>query len=148
MEMLKATREEDRPNVSGKPPGEMSLDSLLGTWVNTNPQGRGIAKLVVSQAEGAPQLRVYGSGAPELVDWGRVPIANLYAKNVDSAELMAFDVHYNLGFMEIQGQANFSLGLLVLACFNTFRDESGRSNYFSREFFHREKCGTKNGEYQ
>ena len=28
-------------------------------------------------------------------------------------------------------------GILVLDTFNTFTDASGRSNYFSREFFHR-----------
>jgi hypothetical protein len=52
---------------------------------------------------------------------------------------MAFEANYDLGFMDVQVQANFSLGLLVLACFNIFKDQSGRQNYFSREFFRREK---------
>jgi hypothetical protein len=38
-------------------------------------------------------------------------------------------------------EANLSKGLLIIACLKTFRDESGRSNYFSREFFRRADAG-------
>jgi hypothetical protein len=50
---------------------------------------------------------------------------------------MAFRATYDFGFLETRLEANLSLGLLVIANLNTFRDDSGRSNYFSREFFYK-----------
>jgi hypothetical protein len=113
------------------------LDSLLGEWINTNPLGAGVAKLIVTQDSREALLQIFGSGSPSFVDWGKAPIETIFAKDVTSSEPMAFEARFNLGFLAVHAQANFSLGLLVLACFNTFKDGSGRRNYFSREFFHR-----------
>ena len=137
MQLMKYSRSEDRPTLPMKQSAALHLEVLLGTWMNTDPSAPGIAKLVVSHDEGRPYVRLFGSGSPSLIDWGKVPIETIYTKDVNSIEPMAFDASYYLGFMDIQAQANFSLGLLVLACFNIFKDHSGRSNYFSREFFHR-----------
>jgi hypothetical protein len=41
-------------------------------------------------------------------------------------------------FMSLHLQANMSLGLLIIASFNMFKDGSGRSDYFCREFYRRE----------
>lgn len=136
MQLVKHSRSEDHATAPLKQ-SEVRLEALLGTWVNTTPAGPGIAKLIVSQEQGKAYARIFGSGSPELIDWGKVPIETIYTKDVHSAEPMAFDARYDLGFMDVHIQANFSLGLLVLACFNTFKDHSARSNYFSREFFHR-----------
>ena len=138
MQLLKHSRSEDRPTLPLKATEPVHLETLLGVWVNTNPPGPGVTKLIVSQEAGAPYIRIFGSGSPSPIDWGKVPIETVYTKDVNSAEPMAFDARYDLGFMDVHVQANFSLGLLVLACCNTFKDGSGRSNYFSREFFHRE----------
>jgi hypothetical protein len=44
---------------------------------------------------------------------------------------------YDFGFLVTILAAYAKQGILVLDTFNTFTDSSGRSNYFSREFFHR-----------
>lgn len=137
MQSLKCSRLEDNPALPIKPQ-PLSFESLLGTWINTNPGARGIAKLVVSQENGALSLQTFGFHSRSLIDWGQTRIETIYTKDVNSGEPMAFEACYDMDFMEIQVQANFSLGLLVLACFNTFKDQSGRENYFSREFFCRE----------
>jgi hypothetical protein len=137
MQVLNYSRSEDHPTLPAQQ-AEVHLEGLLGTWVNTSPSAPGVSKLIVFREQGKPHIRIFGSGSPRLVDWGKVPIETIYAKDVSSREPMAFDARYDLGFMDVQVQANFSLGLLVLACFNTFKDSSGRSSYFSREFFHRE----------
>jgi hypothetical protein len=49
---------------------------------------------------------------------------------------MAFTAVYDFPDMQCRMQGNVNQGLLVIACFTTFRDPSGRSNYFAREFFH------------
>jgi hypothetical protein len=38
--------------------------------------------------------------------------------------------------METHLQAKTEKGVLVVASFNRFKDQSGRSSYFSREFFY------------
>lgn len=144
MQPLKCSRLEDTPALPIRPQ-PMSFENLLGTWVNTNPGTRGIAKLVVSQENGGLFLRVFGFHSPSLIDWGRIRIETVYAKDVNSGEPMALEACFDMDFMEVQVQANFSLGLLVLACFNIFKDRSGRENYFSREFFCREKTAKENG---
>jgi hypothetical protein len=144
MQLLKCSRLEDAPALPIIPQ-PMSYEGLLGTWVNTNPGTRGIAKLVVSQQDRSLFLRIFGFQSPSLIDWGLTPIEAVYARDVNSGEPMAFEARYDMDFMEVQVQANFSLGLLVLACFNTFKDQSGRENYFSREFFCRESAAKGNG---
>ncbi len=143
MQPLKCSRLEDSAALPIKPQS-MSFENLLGSWGNTNPGTRGIAKLVVSQQEGQLFLRIFGFKSPSLIDWGQTPIETVYARDVNSGEPMAFEARYDMDFMEVQVQANFSLGLLVLACFNTFKDQSGRENYFSREFFCRESAAKGN----
>ncbi len=138
MSELSYSRIEDQSPVSAEQKKPVQLSSILGVWTNTNPLGRGIESFVVSEKREQAYLRVYGSGASSAVDWGEVPVSVVYAKSSHSSEPMAFEARYDLGFMDIHIQANFSLGLLVMACFNCFKDGSGRSNYFSREFFHRE----------
>lgn len=144
MQPLRCSRLEDTPALPIRPQ-PMSFENLLGTWVNTNPGTRGIARLVVLQENGELLLRIFGYQSPSLIDWGRTLIETVYAKEVNSGEPMAFEARYDMGFMEVQVQANFSLGLLVLACFNLFKDQSGRENYFSREFFCRENAAKENG---
>lgn len=138
MQPLKYSRTEDHPAAPVKQQ-VMSFESLQGTWTNTNAGARGIAKVIVTEEGGALYLRIFGWQSPAFIDWGQAPIETVYARDVNSAEPMAFEASYDLGFMHVQAQANFSLGLLVLACFNTFKDQSERENYFSREFFCREK---------
>ena len=48
---------------------------------------------------------------------------------------------YDFGFMDVVLHAWVKQGVLVIAIFNRFRDASGRSNYFDREFFYRAEAG-------
>jgi hypothetical protein len=137
MDIQKYSRSEDRPASSLQGPRLFHCGPLLGTWSNTNSSTWGIAKLTISQEEGTAYVRVFGSGPSDLIDWGKKPIETIYAKDAGSAEAVAFDARYDLGFMHVVMEANVNLGLLVVACLNTFKDNSGRSNYFSREFFWR-----------
>ena len=52
--------------------------------------GQVIAKLTVSQEQGKLLVRIFGSGSPSLIDWGKIPIESIYAKDVNSAEPMGF----------------------------------------------------------
>jgi hypothetical protein len=138
MSPLSYSRKEDIHSVGAHNIKPVQLTPILGQWKGTNPRGLGISKFIVLQIGSQAYLRACGTGQPDPLDWGEVPISAIYAKDAGSSDPMAFEARYDLGFMDVHLQANFSLGLMVLAGFNVFKDGSGRMNYFSREFFHRE----------
>jgi hypothetical protein len=116
--------------------GEIDPGPICGTWINTNPMTRGIARVTVEQRGAAAVVRVLAAGPEGLIDWGEVGTQALYARDSGSRKATAFEARYDFGFMESLLQANLSLGLLVVAGLNIFKDGSGRRNYFSREFFY------------
>ena len=118
----------------------VSLDrsALLGTWANTNANGS-VATITIRDAEdGRLWIEATGRLREGTRDWGRVE-GHAYAFNFDDRAAGAFDAVWDLGFMEVRMQANVKLGVLVVVTLNHFRDESGRSSYFDREFYHRVK---------
>ena len=145
MESLSYMRIEDRLEGESGLKGADAIDlfPLLGIWVNTNNETRGIAKVLIGTKNGDLTVQVFGAAFPGLSDWGEVKAETVYANSVRSREAMSFSALYDFGYMQVYLQANLSLGLLVVAGLNTFKDESGRSNYFSREFFYHAGQGTE-----
>jgi hypothetical protein len=125
----------------------LDLSILLGDWRNTNAGG-GIARIVCRNGDGGEMVvQAWGNGSEQRVagsgqellgmnDWGTVP-APVYAFTFESKQAGAFNAVFDLGYEEVHMQANVKAGVLVVASFNRFKDRSGRSNYFDREFFHR-----------
>jgi hypothetical protein len=146
MPLLSYSRQEDHIDDSLIQHSSLSLDSLLGTWVSTTPSSGGIAKFEIVREDGLPVLQIFGVGPKSMIDWGKTSVETVYTKDANTPEPMAFQARYDLGFMEVHVQGNFSLGLMVLACLNIFKDDSGRTNYFSREFFYRTQGRNKKDE--
>jgi len=114
----------------------LDLTVLLGDWRNTNAAGS-ISRIVCEPAgAGRMSVHCYGRCVPEERDWGVVE-APTFAFTFEGREAGAFSARYDFGFEEVRMQANVKAGVLVVATFNSFRDQSGRSNYFDREFFYR-----------
>jgi hypothetical protein len=113
------------------------LDALQGIWLNTNSHSGGIVKVVIHTQDLKLKVRVYGAGDPTPFDWGEVDAEHIYSSNIASQTAAGFTAWYRPDHAEIHLQANWNQGLLVLASFTSFKDGSSRSNYFSREFFHR-----------
>lgn len=134
---LNFTRAEDQLRSQNAEVGGSPVDPtpLAGTWFNTDKGSRGIAKLVLTQDDGALKVRAFGACDSELCDWGEVK-GPAFSSGVSSPEGMAFTALFDFGFMETLLAVYLKGGILVLDSFNTFKDNSGRSNYFSREFFH------------
>jgi hypothetical protein len=114
--------------------GPMELSALPGTWVNTNTGTNSIARLVISEAGGKVSLQVYGVGPEGLIDWGVADVV-LYAASPNSRVSAGFVSHYDFGFVETRLQAMIMKGLIVLAQFHSFKDDSDRADYFVREYF-------------
>jgi hypothetical protein len=135
METLKCMRIEDRLAGEAVPQG-VNPSPMFGTWYNTDKQTAGVVRMVLAERGGRFVVHAFGAGSPEPFDWGEAA-ATAYAANVGSGAGMAFSAVYDFGFLETILAAYTKSGILVLDTFNTFKDGSGRSNYFSREFFHR-----------
>ena len=125
-----------RADERGEAGGVITPDSLTGAWLNTNSATQGIIQAFLKIQGKEVKLRILAAGEPEPRDWGETS-SSIFAANTSSSEAMAFSAFYDFGFMETHLQAHIRQGVLIIAKFDSFKDNSGRSNYFSKEFFHR-----------
>jgi len=108
--------------------------SLLGHWINSNPYTNSIARINITEANGKLQLQVFAVGPDGPIDWGTAT-ADVFSSNPASSTGAGFTCIYDFGFAEARFQAMIMKGLLVLAQFHTFKDDSNRANYFLREYY-------------
>ena len=129
----------DRVEPSDTAPIEFS--QWVGKWINSNPDTRGITRLMISEVDGNFFLEVQGIGPDGLIDWGKTPIKTL-AANPASRTGAGFTCSYDFDFVTTRLQAMIVKGLIVLGQFHSFKDDSGRADLFVREYF-----GIEHGRY-
>jgi len=122
----------DQVNVEAAEP--MDIGALPGNWINSNPDSNGIARIVVSESQGRLSLQTYAIGPAGLIDWGTAAV-NVFASTPSSRVAAGFTCVYDFGFAETRLQGMIMKGLLVLAQSHSFKDASGRADYFVREYF-------------
>jgi hypothetical protein len=115
--------------------GRPDLSPALGTWFNCNLNSGEIVSLTLEEGNDGLILRAFGAADSSQRDWGETA-ALPHVSSLGSREVSGFTAHYDFGFMETQIAANLKYGVLVIQSYNTFRDGSGRPDYFVREFFH------------
>jgi hypothetical protein len=69
-------------------------------------------------------------------DWGTTAV-EIYTELGIASEPAKIKARYDLGLLDVLLHGWVKQGVLVLALFRRFKDESVRSNYFDREFFYR-----------
>ena len=136
MTQLRAMRREDRPEPGADAAGPPDLSPLLGTWHNTDAATGHIARLTLRRNGERVTVQAYGADDSAVIDWGEVDV-EAFVTGVTRQEGVGFCTVYDFGFMETKMVSNHSKGILVIQTYNSFKDGSGRANYFSREFFHR-----------
>ena len=110
--------------------------SVLGRWLNTNRDSQGIAECVVSQEKDGITVRITGAGDKESWPIAKATVlANL--EEEAGQRTIALLADFNLGFMTVETHIRVNKGVLVIVLYSTFQDDSGRSNYLTREFFYR-----------
>ena len=109
---------------------------LKGTWYNCDPSSAQIIQLEVLQEREVLYMKAQGSHQPEPIVWERKAIQPFVAIP-DANTIGGFTCHYDFGFMETQICSNIKRGVLVIQAYNVFKDDSGRPNYYSREFFNK-----------
>ena len=107
---------------------------LLGHWINSNPDTTSIARINITESNGHVQLQVFAVGPDGPIDWGTAP-AEVFAAGPASHTGAGFMCTFDFGFAEARFQAMIMKGLLVLAQFHIFKDESKRASYFLREYY-------------
>jgi hypothetical protein len=115
----------------------LALDVILGDWRNTNAEGSLARIICTTNDTDAVDVRVFGRFDGKDEDWGSVP-ASVYAFTFDDPAAGAFGARIDRGAVQIDLQANVKAGVLVVVELVAFHDDSGRSNFFDREFFRRE----------
>lgn len=122
--------------------GGLDVSQIAGSWLNTD-RGRtgGTLRLVVTEA--ADGLVVGGYGIPagpdgEPFEWPDTTATPL-AQGVDGTKAWAFNCRFDHGFKTTDIAAYGKEGILIAASFNRFRDGSDRADYWTREFFNRER---------
>jgi hypothetical protein len=111
---------------------EVSVQPLVGTWTNCDKATRGLVKVIIT-AEGGLTVQAFGACTPTPCDWGKVK-GLAYAASVSATEAVAFSAIYQAGFNDTILTGVLSRGSLVVETFNHFKDNSGRSDYYSKAF--------------
>jgi hypothetical protein len=116
--------------------GQLSGEKLLGRWVNTNLETQGIAECLIEEEREYFRVNIFGVGETGLIEWPKTratTLANLEEEAGQRTVALAAD--FDFGFMRIETHIRINKGVLVIVLFNTFLDDSGRSDYLNREFF-------------
>src|SRR5215510_13517776 len=114
--------------------GDVDRGSLVGKWIISNPDTNSIARINIFETDGKLQLQVFAVGPDGLIDWGATT-ANVFASSPASRTGAGFTATFDFGFAEARLQAMIMKGLLVLAQFHLFKDDSKRAGYFLREYY-------------
>jgi|SRR5689334_4850706 len=123
----------DRVEIDGQSE-PLDVSGLRGVWINSNPDTNGIARMEFSESNGKLSVRVDAIGPDGLIDWGLAPV-KLFAASPKSRATAGFTCNYDFGFAETRLQAMIMKGLIVLAQVHEFKDDSGRMDFFVREYF-------------
>jgi hypothetical protein len=110
----------------------VDLSHFLGTWINTFRDTRSINRFVLAEANAGYTITAGVSGG--VGDLGAAEVVP-FAPNVDSRQADGFTARYDFGFLEMSLAAYYTKGLIVVSQYTRFKDESGRPDYFNREFF-------------
>ncbi len=138
-ESIPALRLDDIPKQA-LAAGSLDVSALTGTWLNTD-RGRdgGVHKLLIAEGNEDGMLQVHGFGVadPEPIDWESTD-APAFAFAVDDDTAWGFRCEFEFGFLSTEIAGYGKEGILIIVTYNTFHDDSGRADYWIREFFHRE----------
>ena len=121
--------------------GSLDTGQVAGAWINADRgESGGTLRLEVAGEGDALRVRGFGVGEDggDPIDWGETDgIALAQGPGGDSA--WAFTCTFDHGFMTTEVAAYGKEGILIAASYMTFNDDSGRADYWTREFFHRDR---------
>jgi hypothetical protein len=115
-----------------------------GSWRNTSTTGSGIVSVSIAPTDEGGTFCVQGRNRSDANDWGTTTV-EIYNEIGAVSEPAKLKASYDLGSMDVQLHGWVKQGVLVLALFRRFKDATGESSYFDREFFYRADRHTNSG---
>lgn len=120
------------------PNATANAEKLLGRWTNTNRETRGIAGCEIQPDGDHFRIEIFGAGENELIPWPPARVKALANLEEEAGQrTIALAATFEFRFMRSAIYIRVNKGVLVIVLYNTFQDDSGRSNYLNREFFYR-----------
>jgi hypothetical protein len=124
----------DQVEIDPETAGPIDASGLIGTWINSNPETTGIARMVMAEDGASLSLQTFAIGPGGLIDWGTTDVM-VVGSTAAAHSGAGFTCVYDFGFAETRLQGMIMKGLLVLAQFHSFKDDSNRVGYFVREYY-------------
>jgi hypothetical protein len=119
-------------------PAAAAPSDFVGTWVNKNANTSGITRLVVTSAGGNQlNIQVFGKCHPTDCEWGTKPLVT-YGLNVQDTNHNYATTIYNQGFANSVLTLGYAGNEILLQGYTQFLDNSGRQNYYLRDYFQQE----------
>ncbi|MEH2009293.1 hypothetical protein [Nostoc sp.] len=111
---------------------------FIGTWVNKDANTSNITRLVItSGGSNKLKIQVFGKCHPSDCDWGTAPLLT-YGINVQDTNHKYATANYNKGFANSFLTLGSARQEVLLQGYTQFLDNSGRQNYYSREYFQKQ----------
>jgi len=127
------------PELTDPAASRLNPDKLLGRWLNTNYDTQGIAECTVAQNDDGIKVSIIGVGADLPITWPTVKAKVLVNLEEEAGQrTVALTATFDLGLMRADTHMRVNRGVFVIVLFVTFLDQSGRTNYVTREFFYRQ----------
>jgi hypothetical protein len=125
------------PNLALSTGKSLQISPFCGDWLNADRSGAcGILGLTLTEQEGSLWVRGLGMARPVGYAWRRVHTPS-FAPDPASHQAWGFLADYDFGFLRTIVAGYYKTSVLVATTYNTFQDGSGRTPYWTREFFHR-----------
>ena len=130
----KITRRDDQieGNIQIDP---SEIDYVVGEWFNTDPHTGQLAKVQIERSGGGLSIQGWGVCDPEPCDWGTTELVPFLDRG-SLQFVQGLTASWDLGSVTTDICCNIKGGILVIQTYNRFKDDSGRPNYFTKEFFH------------
>jgi hypothetical protein len=125
-----------KQNEARAVPPSCSASIFVGSWGNTNSEGNGIVSVSFEDTKDGSTMRVFQRDDSGLHDWGTTTV-EIYCEAGTASEPAKIKASFDLELIDVFLHGWVKQGVLVLALFRRFKDESCGSNYFDREFFYR-----------
>jgi hypothetical protein len=107
----------------------VSPEHLVGTWVNSEHDTRGLIRLMIALKGNQIHVHAFGACHPNPCDWGQVE-ARMFAETVASVPGIAFAANYKFEFAEVLLTGHIYKGAMFVETFTHFTDPSGRADYY------------------
>lgn len=125
------------PNLALTAGKQLQVSPFCGDWLNADRSGAcGMLGVTLTEQEGGLWVRGLGNAKPGGYAWPRVHTPS-FAQDPASNQAWGFLVDYDFGFLRTIVAGYYKTSVLVATTYNTFQDGSGRTPYWTREFFHR-----------